>query len=142
METYHEWMKAALLITMCGSPGPRGASRIQRSRTAPSESSSWGPTAKNLTCRSWPMPTRAHWVPNPPPSAPPHGLRAGNGRSAKGGFRLGEEQELRALKQRLAEYPKAIRALQASHVLRRPVNRHRDIGAHDVESWARAATNG
>jgi len=58
----------------------------------------------------------------------------------KGGFRISEEQELRALKQRLAEYPEAIRAvLQASHALRRPVT---DIGAHDVESWAKAASNG
>jgi hypothetical protein len=58
----------------------------------------------------------------------------------KGGFRIVEEQELRALRQRLAEYPEAIRAvLQASHALRRPVS---DIGPHDVESWAKAASNG
>ncbi len=58
----------------------------------------------------------------------------------KGGFRISEEQELRALKQRLAEYPEAIRAvLQASHALRRPLT---EIGAHDVESWAKAASNG
>jgi hypothetical protein len=41
-----------------------------------------------------------------------------------------QEQEPRALRQRLAEYPEAIRAvLQASHALRRPVS---DIGPHDV----------
>jgi hypothetical protein len=58
----------------------------------------------------------------------------------KGGFRISEEQDLRALKQRLAEYPEAIRAvLQASHALRRPLT---EIGAHDVESWAKAAPNG
>ena len=57
----------------------------------------------------------------------------------KGGFRISEEQELRALKQRLAEYPEAIRAvLQASHALRRPLT---EIGAHDVESWAKATSN-
>jgi hypothetical protein len=56
----------------------------------------------------------------------------------KGGFRIVEEQELRALRQRLAEYPEAIRAvLQASHALRRPVS---DIGPHDVESWAKTST--
>ena len=61
--------------------------------------------------------------------------RASNRRgSPRGGFRISEEQELRALRQGLAEYPEAIRAvLQASHALRRPVS---DIGAHDVESWA------
>ena len=58
----------------------------------------------------------------------------------KGGYRITEEQALRALKQRLAEYPEAIRAvLQASHALRRPLT---DIAAHDVESWARAGSNG
>jgi hypothetical protein len=58
----------------------------------------------------------------------------------KGGFRIREEQELRALRQRLEEYPEAIRAvLQASHALRRPLT---DIGAHDVESWAKATSTG
>jgi len=58
----------------------------------------------------------------------------------KEGFRITEEQELRALKRQLAEYPEAIRAvLQASHALRRPIT---DIGAHDVESWAKTAATG
>jgi hypothetical protein len=56
----------------------------------------------------------------------------------KGGFRISEEQELRALKRRLAEYPEAIRAvLQASHALRRPLS---EIGVEDVEAWVPTTT--
>jgi hypothetical protein len=56
----------------------------------------------------------------------------------KGGFRISEEQELRALKLRLAEYPEAIRAaLQGSHALRRPLS---EIGVEDVEDWVPATT--
>jgi hypothetical protein len=52
-----------------------------------------------------------------------------------GGIRITEEQELHVVRQRLAKFPEAMRAvLQAAHALRRPVT---EVSAEDVEAWAR-----
>jgi len=51
-----------------------------------------------------------------------------------GGVRITEEQELHLVRQRLAKFPEAMRAvLQATHALRRPVT---EVSAKEVEAWA------
>jgi len=52
-----------------------------------------------------------------------------------GGIRFTEEQEIHVVRQRVAKFPEAMRAvLQAAHALRRPVT---EVSAEDVEAWAR-----
>jgi hypothetical protein len=54
-----------------------------------------------------------------------------------GEFRLEEEQELRWVRQRRAQYPQAIEAaFQTAHALRRHVT---EVSASGVESWARTS---
>jgi DNA-directed RNA polymerase specialized sigma24 family protein len=51
-----------------------------------------------------------------------------------GGIRVTEEQELHAVRRRLAQFPEAMRAVvEAAQALRRPVS---EVSAREVESWA------
>jgi len=57
-----------------------------------------------------------------------------NAMKEPGGIRITEEQELHLVRQRLARFPEAMRAIfQAAQALRRPVTH---LTATDVEQWA------
>jgi hypothetical protein len=54
----------------------------------------------------------------------------------RGGVRIIEEQELHAVRRRLADFPEAVRAVvRAAQALRRPIG---ELSAREVESWTGA----
>ena len=54
-----------------------------------------------------------------------------------GGIRITEEQELHVVRQRLSEFPEAMRAvMQAAHALRKPLS---NLASTDGEAWANNA---
>ena len=70
METYHEWMKVVLPVTMSGCPVARRARRLRRAAACRSGSRSSGPIAPSAAVSSSATPTTGarSWVAKHPPA--------------------------------------------------------------------------